>query len=307
MIEILIASAIFMGLLTAIAVGLMYMSEKMKFYDEKGLTSVYASQIENSVGATDPTMNISVSSVFPWGGVSTYNTLDSYGIGQATSATLNTVLYNGNITCMTNYWFMKIALIRGITATDGTVYTDTTDSDIRRIAVNTYGMQRLFLAAPVQSGVQRYMLISVALPPSRGVVWPTDDGSQTYFDEIWNNNWGIESTTAPVGWSARLTGAQVTAWNTVVRGRTNAGRVFVHKIPIRKYKVIINNNHATYSAWADWDGVTNQMTSTPSSGSQTSSVEILAGRMIVIREGTSAPGNTFLNFALKETTSATVQ
>jgi len=306
LLEVMLSAALIIALMWALIQPLQWVLDTLKLQQEKTKHEALAAQIEESFSSLDPTMNLSVTVNNPWGGAATYNTLSSTDIQTADSTTLGAMLTNQSVYVTTYRWYAKLAAFRALPVTNGVTYTATNDNDIRQIVMNGFGTQRLFLRGPSESGLQRYILISVTVPPSRGVVWPTDDGTANYFNEIWQNSWGSESTTAPAGWSARLTAAQVTQWNQAVKGKTNAGRVLVTKFVQRKYALTINNNHASYSAWADWDGVTSRVTAAPASG-VTVSPEILAGHEVVIRQGLTAPGAEAMRFRMREATAITIQ
>jgi type II secretory pathway pseudopilin PulG len=192
-------------------------------------------------------------------------------------------------------WVTKLAQKRGVTSyAAGQAYTALSQSQYSAIAFNAYGTQRcLVLGPPGETGQQRYLLLSLMVPPYRVTTFPTSDATQT-FDSIWDQSWESAQASAPGLWSSLLTADQLTLWNTASsNNRTNASRLLVQRIIQPKFTLTLANNSPTDSAWVDIGPAANAMSSAPNSGTlQSSSLPgfesgILAGRLIVVRRGAS--------------------
>ena len=190
-------------------------------------------------------------------------------------------------------WVTKLAQKRGVTSyVVGASYSALTQNEYMSIAFNAYHVQRCLVAGPTgESGQQRYLLMSVMVPPYRALVFPTADGTQT-FDSIWDQSWESTQTQAPALWNSLLTAGQYSLWNTAsANNRTNASRVIVERIVQPKYTLTLANNSQTDSAWVDIGPAANAITAAPNSGTVLSSslsgfgTGILAGRLIVVRRG----------------------
>ncbi len=204
-------------------------------------------------------------------------------------------IYSNNIIVDSAGWVTKLAQQRGVSSyVVGAVYSSLTQSQYTEIAFNTYNVQRCLVIGPSgESGQQRYLLISLMVPPYRVLVFPSTDSTQT-FDSIWDQSWESTQAQAPALWSSLLTADQYTLWNTASsNNRTNASRLLVERIVQPKYALTLANNSQTDTAWVDIGPATNAITATPNSGTVLSSSlsgfssGILAGRLIVVRRGPS--------------------
>lgn len=193
-------------------------------------------------------------------------------------------------------WVTKLAQKRGVTSyVVGVSYSALTESQYTSIAFNAYQVQRCLVIGPSgESGQQRYILISLMVPPYRTLVFPSADATQT-FDSIWDQSWESTQTQAPILWSSLLTAAQYSLWNTAsANNRTNASRMIVERIVQPKYTLTLANNSQTDSAWVDIGPAVDAISAAPNSGTVLSSslagfgTGILAGRLIVVRRGPSA-------------------
>jgi type II secretory pathway pseudopilin PulG len=193
-------------------------------------------------------------------------------------------------------WVTKLAQKRGITSyVIGASYTAQTQNQYTAIAFNAYKVQRCLISGPIgEAGQQRYLLISLMVPPYRSLVFPTSDSVQT-FDSIWDQSWESTQAQVPVLWSSLLSPSQYSDWNTMSsNNRTNASRLLVERIVQPKFTLILANNSPTDTAWVDIGPAANAITASPNSGTvQSGSLPafasgILSGRMIVVRRGTSA-------------------
>lgn len=195
-------------------------------------------------------------------------------------------------------WVTKLAQQRGIsTYVLGATYGALLQNQYTALAFNPYQVQRCLVVGPSgESGQQRYLLISLMAPPFRVLTFPTADPVQT-FDSIWDQSWESTQAQAPSSWSPLLTAAQFALWNTPSsNNRTNASRLLVERIVQAKFGLTLANNSQTDTAWVDIGPATNAIVAAPNSGTTLSSSlpgfagGVLAGRLIVVRRGTSVAG-----------------
>ncbi len=197
-------------------------------------------------------------------------------------------------------WVTKLAIKRGVSSyVAGATYTALSQNQYSSIAFNPYGAQRCVVAGPTaEPGQQRYLLVSLMVPPYRALAFPSADPTQT-FDSIWDQSWDSTQAQAPVSWSALLPAAQVALWNTASsNNRTNASRLLVERIVQPKYSLTLANNSPTDTAWVDIGSAANALVAAPNSGTVLStsapgfSTGILSGRLIVVRRG-AAPATAY--------------
>ncbi len=193
-------------------------------------------------------------------------------------------------------WVTKLAQKRGVSSyVLGASYSALTESQYAAIAFNGYQVQRCIVIGPTgESGQQRYLLISLMVPPYRALVFPTADATQT-FNSIWDQSWESTQTQAPPLWGSLLTPGQYALWNAASsNNRTNASRLLVERIVQPKYTLTLANNSQTDTAWVDIGPSINAIISPPNSGTVVSTSVagfgsgILSGRQIVVRRGPSA-------------------
>ncbi len=193
-------------------------------------------------------------------------------------------------------WVTKLAQKRGVGSyVVGASYSAFTESQYTAIAFNAYQVQRCLVVGPTgESGQQRYMLISLMVPPYRALVFPAADATQT-FNSIWDQSWESTQTQAPALWASLLTPGQYSLWNAASsNNRTNASRLLVERIVQPKYTLTLANNSQTDTAWVDIGPALNAITAAPNSGTVVSSSVggfgsgILSGRQVVVRRGPSA-------------------
>lgn len=200
-------------------------------------------------------------------------------------------------------WFAKVARMRGVTPVVG--MTPSTQPALARIANNDAGNMRLLVAAPAEAGRQRFLLISLLVPDNR-LVLPAYEATAAWFDAIWNHEWESRASGVPAYWVGRLTAAQLSAWTDGSGGTTQAWRLCVRRIVLPKFRVSVNNNHASEAAFVSFNHVANAFTAAPNSGASTSP-EVLGGRLVTINRGTTWPGVEALRFYLHENSTITLQ
>jgi type II secretory pathway pseudopilin PulG len=193
-------------------------------------------------------------------------------------------------------WVTKLAQKRGVSSyVAGASYSALTESQYTAIAFNGYQVQRCLVVGPTgESGQQRYLLISLMVPPYRALVFPAADATQT-FNSIWDQSWESTQAQAPALWGSLLTAGQYALWNAASsNNRTNASRLLVERIVQPKYTLTLANNSPTDTAWVDIGPAVDAITAGPNSGTVVSTSiagfgsGILSGRQIVVRRGPSA-------------------
>jgi len=193
-------------------------------------------------------------------------------------------------------WVTKLAQKRGITSyVVGASYSALTQNQYSAIAFNACRVQRCLVIGPAgESGQQRYLLLSLMVPPYRTLSFPAADSTQT-FNSIWDQSWESVQSQAPALWGTLLTPDQFSLWNAASsNNRTNASRLLVERIVQPKYSLTLANNSPNDTAWVDVGPSANSVVAAPNSGTvQSSSLPgfatgILAGRLIVVRRGPSA-------------------
>ena len=193
-------------------------------------------------------------------------------------------------------WVTKLAQKRGVTSyVAGATYSSLTASQYTSIAFNPYTVQRCLLIGPTgETGQQRYLLLSLMVPPYRALAFPAADATQT-FDTIWDQSWESVDAQAPASWASLLAASAYGLWNTAsTNNRTNASRLLVERIVQPKYTLTLANNSATDTTWVDIGPAVDALTALPNSGTTTSASVagfasgILSGRLIVVRRGPSA-------------------
>jgi type II secretory pathway pseudopilin PulG len=208
---------------------------------------------------------------------------------------INARIYSSNIVVDPAGWETKLSQQRGVTSyVAGASYSALTANQYTAIAFNPYNVQRCLVVGPSgETGQQRYLLLSLMVPPYRVLVFPSADATQT-FDSIWDQSWESVDSQAPTLWATLLTSDQLALWNTASsNNRTNASRLLAERIVQPKYTITLADNSPTDTAWVDIGPATNAITAAPNSGTVTSASlpgfasGVLSGRLIVVRRGAS--------------------
>jgi hypothetical protein len=193
-------------------------------------------------------------------------------------------------------WVTKLAQKRGVSSyVLGASYSALDQNQYVALAFNAYQVQRCLVIGPAgESGQQRYLLMSLMVPPYRALAFPVADATQT-FDSIWDQSWESTQAQAPALWATLLSPSQYSLWNTASsNNRTNASRLIIERIIQPKYTLTLADNSQTDTAWVDIGPATDAIVAAPNSGTVVSSslagftTGILSGRMIVVRRGPSA-------------------
>lgn len=208
-------------------------------------------------------------------------------------------------TTTTNDWFTKVARLRGITPQIGVAPIAAAQPELARLVFNAVGNPRILIAAPSETGRQRFLLMSL-MGRSEQLNLPAYETSGTWFDAIWNHDWESASAPLPGLWESRLTPVQAAAWSTGQAGITRVHQLGVRRIVLPKFQITVNNNHPTEAAFVSFNNTPTAFTASANSGANVTP-EILAGRLITIHRGTSLPGVEALRFHLKENTTVTLQ
>jgi prepilin-type N-terminal cleavage/methylation domain-containing protein len=202
-------------------------------------------------------------------------------------------------------WFAKVARLRGITPQLGVPPTAGAQPGLAQIAGNGVGQPRLLFAAPVESGRQRFLLVSLTAPAGQ-LVLPAYEANTAWFDALWNHDWENRSGGLPAYWPGRLTPAQTAAWTQGGGGTTQIHRLVVRRITLPKFRLTVNNNHPTETAWLSFNNTAPAFTAPANSGANVSP-EILGGRLINLNRGPSWPGVEALRFHLSANDAVTLQ
>ena len=202
-------------------------------------------------------------------------------------------------------WFSKVARLRGLTPQVGSAPTASAQPELARIAFNAVGNSRLLIAAPTESGRQRFLLVSLMARGDQFVL-PAYEANSAWFDALWNNNWDSKTATPPAYWSGRLTPAQLAAWNQGTGGQTQVHRLCVRRIVLPKFRVSVNNNHPTEQAFVSFNNTSPAFTAPANSGASVTP-EILGGRLVIINRGAAWPGVEALRFNLHDNPTVTLQ
>lgn len=226
------------------------------------------------------------------------------GSGDAPT-TFSTSTSAGYATTAATDWFAKVGRLRGVTPQVGSPPTATAQPELARIAFNAAGNPRFLIAAPSETGRQRFLLVSLTAAASQ-LVLPAYEANAAWFDAIWNHDWENRSGGLPSYWSGRLTPAQAAAWTTGGGGTTQIYRLVVKRITLPKFRFTVNNNHATETAWLSFNNTSQAFTALANSGANVSP-EILGGRLITLNRGTSWPGVEALRFHISANDAVTLQ
>ncbi len=202
-------------------------------------------------------------------------------------------------------WFTKVARARGLTPQIGAAPSPTVQPELARIAFNSLGNSRLLIAAPAETGRQRFLLVSLMARTDQ-LVLPAYENNAAWFDALWQNDWENRTAQPPAYWSDRLTPAQLAAWSAGSAGMTQASRLCVRRIVLPKFRVAVNNNHLTEAAFVSYNNTPNAFTAAANSGANVTP-EILGGRLVIINRGTAWPGVEALRFVIRENPTVTLQ
>lgn len=202
-------------------------------------------------------------------------------------------------------WFAKVARLRGLTPQLGAAPSPTVQPELARIAFNPLGQPRLLIAAPTETGRQRFLLLSL-MARNDQLALPAYENNAAWFEAIWQNDWESRTAQPPAHWSGRLTPAQLAAWSAGTAGLTQASRLCVRRIVLPKFTVTVNNNHLTEAAYVSFDNTPNAFTAAANTGANLTP-EILGGRLVTINRGTAWPGVEALRFHLHENATVTLQ
>lgn len=227
-------------------------------------------------------------------------------IGPGDSATeFSTSTSAGYSTTNNGSWFAKIARLRGLSPQIGTTPSATAQPALALIVFNSLGNPRLLFAAPDESGRQRFLLVSLMARPEQ-LSLPSYENTAAWFDAIWNNDWDSRTAVTPSYWQTRLTTAQLAAWTQGPGSTTSAYRLCVRRIVLPKYRLTVNNNHPSNSAFVSFNNVSNAFSAPANSGANTSP-EILGGRLVIVNQGPAWPGTETLRVRLHSNDTIIIQ
>jgi prepilin-type N-terminal cleavage/methylation domain-containing protein len=202
-------------------------------------------------------------------------------------------------------WFAKVARVRGLNPQLGVPPHAPTQPALALIAYNAVGNPRLLIAAPDEPGRQRFLLVSL-MARAEQLTLPAYENTLTWFDAIWDNNWENRTAATPSFWQTRLSMAQLSAWAQGPGGTTSAYRLCVRRLVLPKYRLTVNNNHPTNSAFVSFNNVSNAFTAPANSGAHITP-EILGGRVVIVSQGAAAPGVETLRLRIHSNDTIIVQ
>lgn len=225
-------------------------------------------------------------------------------IGAGDVATVFSTATSGNYTNTgATDWFTKVARLRGLVPLVG--ITPAGQPALLQITQNSLGNARWLFAGPTEAGRQRFVLVSLMARTDQ-LVLPAYESSAAWFEALWAGEWESRTAAVPGYWNGRLTPAQLAAWGPNTAGMTQVHKLCVRRISLPKFRVTVNNNHATESAFLSFNNTANAFTATANTGA-TQTGEILGGRLMVVNRGASWPGTEALRFPLRENATVTLQ
>ncbi len=204
-----------------------------------------------------------------------------------------------------NSWFAKVGRLRGLTPLIGTPPTAAAQPALAAIAFNPLGNPRLLVAAPDEPGKQRFLLVSL-MARSGQLALPAYEATTAWFDAIWNNDWESRTAAPPAFWQSRLTAPQFAAWSQGGSGLSAVYRLSVRRIVLPKFRLTVNNNHASNAAFVSFNDTSNAFTAPANSGASTTP-EILGGRLVTVNQGTAWPGVEALRLRLHSNDTVIIQ
>lgn len=190
-------------------------------------------------------------------------------------------------------WIVKLGRMRGIEPAINQAINADQQKSLYDIAYNGCSQTRMLIAGPTnEAGLQRYLLISLMASENKGLVIPTNDGSSTWFDAIWNNDWENEGGGLPAYWINNLSSTDASKWLTGPGATTNCHLLVVRRIVQPKYSITINNTHQTYSGWVVINGqIITAAVRNPNDPPYTIS-DVLGGTQVLFYRGTSTTTGT---------------
>jgi prepilin-type N-terminal cleavage/methylation domain-containing protein len=284
LIEIAVVTAI-IGVLAMIMVpSLMERLKSARLDAEKASLAAFEEDIKRSFQNSDSDYNIDGAVI----------TKDSSGFRSCPIMTDSTY----PTTAATGDWFVKLGRLRGIASSGsiGQPVSEDQQKSLFELAYNSYLQPRMLIAGPTAEPGrrQRYLLISVMAPDSKGLVIlprnnnPTDQAA--WFDAIWNNNWENEGGALPAYWTNPstpnyLNTDEQAAWAQGSGGTTNCHCLIVKRIVQPKYTITVNNNDPNNYGWVSIGSLSNYVL-TSSAGSGTApALDELAGTLVIFSYG----------------------
>jgi hypothetical protein len=182
-------------------------------------------------------------------------------------------------------WFAKIAVMRGtmFTTAAPTIYSQ---PQLARILFNRYQRSRIVIPCPLnESGQQRFLICSLMEDPNK-LQMPAYDGTDNWFEAVWNLEWTNSSNTIPGYIASLMSAAQVTAWNGT-NGVSLLPAFCVVKVTVPKFTFVVSNTSTINNAYVYYNYNLNSFVSAAGSGPTTSN-PILQGRVLYIYAGQTA-------------------
>lgn len=237
------------------AIPLLGLIEATRFKAERDTLAMLANEARASFRQDDYTMNLSMLEMDLPGtlpiSAPLIGTADPIKAAVA-PATFDAVMPVSGEAFDENAWYARLARLRGQSVTD---WTD--GGDLDNILYNAYHRRRLMIVGPYEANQQRYIILSfmfqdgpnLPVPPStaadhgRIVAGASSAAYETWFNIIYNHQWGDKAEALPGSWAA-TTG---TNWLRTERNRNYMQRVIAQRIVQPRYTVTVNNNSHSYS------------------------------------------------------------
>jgi len=224
-------------------------------------------------------------------------------------------------TATTGDWFVKLGRLRGTSPLISQPVSEDQQKSLFELAYNSYLQPRLLIAGPTtELGHQRYLLISLMAPDSKGLVIPQRNNNpmdqENWFNAIWANDWENMGGTLPPYWTNSsnpnpLNADEQSAWMPSSGGTTNCHRLIVKRIVQPRYTITINNNDLSHYGWVAIGSISNYVLTTLPNTGRASVENVLAGTPVYFSYGTpsSHPTGDILAFQVNvsENTAFTLQ
>jgi type II secretory pathway pseudopilin PulG len=179
-------------------------------------------------------------------------------------------------------WFAKIATMRGTTFTAATP-TRYSQPQLAAILFNRYQRSRIVIPCPLNETNQQRFLVCSLLEDPKKLQMPAYDGTDNWFEAVWNMDWTNSSNTVPGYIAALMSAAQVTAWNGS-NGVSLLPAFRVVKVTVPKFTFVVSNTSTINNAYVYYNNDLNSFVSLAGSG-PTTSPPILQGRLLHIYTG----------------------
>ena len=197
-------------------------------------------------------------------------------------------------------WFAKMATMQGTSFT-AAAPTQASQPQLARVLFNSFARGRIVIPCPLNETTQQRFLIISLMAPANQLTFPTYDGTDNWFEAVWNTNWQNQNASLPAYIAGLMSASQQTAW----AGNLSALRVYNLSVP--KYQFQVSNTSSTNNAYIYYNNSLNLMTVNAGAGVALSN-PILYGRVFQVYTGPT-PGTAILFYQrwLRKNEDITVQ